>query len=71
MRTIWVYKGTPNPPVKPSAVLNRGIVFSFLGLDVNGVLNGKDRVADGLSLDRTHSLFEPRGLRLPITAESG
>ncbi len=19
MRTIWVYKGTPNPPVKPSA----------------------------------------------------
>src|SRR5256885_4720359 len=28
MRTIWVYKGTPNPPVKPSGVLNRGIVFN-------------------------------------------
>src|SRR5207245_3179746 len=28
IRTIWVYKGTPNPPVKPSGVLNRGIVFN-------------------------------------------
>src|SRR5439155_456420 len=31
MRTIWVYKGTPNPPVKPSVVLNRGIVFNLRG----------------------------------------
>ena len=31
MRTIWVYKGTPNPPVKPSGVLNRGIVFNLRG----------------------------------------
>src|SRR5712691_4380273 len=40
MRTIWVYKGTPNPPVEPSVVLNGRIVFSFLGLDVDRALNG-------------------------------
>ena len=28
MRTIWVYKGTPNPPVKPSGVLNRCTVYN-------------------------------------------
>jgi len=28
MRTIWVYKGTPSPPVKPSVVLNIGTLFN-------------------------------------------
>jgi len=45
MRTIWVYKGTPNPPVKPSVVLNRRIIFSFLGLDVESAAERKGYVA--------------------------
>jgi len=28
MRTIWVYKGTPNPPVKPSAVQTWRTLFN-------------------------------------------
>ena len=28
MRTIWVYKGTPGPPVEPSGLLNRAILYN-------------------------------------------
>lgn len=28
MRTIWVYKGTPNPPVEPSVVLNKFSLYN-------------------------------------------
>src|SRR5437867_3540632 len=63
MRTIWVYKGTPNPPVKPSAVLNRGIVFSFLGLDVESARDGKGYVAAELFLHQAgERRMQPSGL---------
>jgi len=28
LRTVWVYKGRPNPPVKPSGVPNRRFLFN-------------------------------------------
>src|SRR6266571_4913624 len=70
IRTIWVYKGTPNPPVEPSVVLNGRIVFSFLGLDVECALNGKV-MSRWTSFGSAHSLFEPCRLGLSISAEGG